>query len=72
MDDNPTLTPEKKASIIANVPEGSKTWKAKILGLRGRSEGLVYEEFTDNKIIKFRDSSSDSVATFQTYTLTSA
>ena len=39
MDDNPTLTPEKKASIIANVPEGSKTWKAKILGLRGRSEG---------------------------------
>ena len=52
MDDNPTLTPEKKASIIANVPEGSKTWKAKILGLRGRSEGLVYDEFTDNKIIK--------------------
>lgn len=52
MDDNPTLTPEKKASIIANVPEGSKTWKAKILGLRGRSEGLVYEEFNDSKIIK--------------------
>lgn len=52
MDDNPTLTPEKKASIIANVPEGSKTWKAKILGLRGRSEGLVYDEFTDKKIIK--------------------
>ena len=52
MDDNPTLTPEKKASIIANVPEGSKTWKAKILGLRHRSEGLVYDEFTDNKIIK--------------------
>ena len=52
MDDNPILTPEKKASIIANVPEGSKTWKAKILGLRGRSEGLVYDEFTDKKIIK--------------------
>ena len=52
MDDNPNLTPEKKASIIANVPEGSKTWKAKILGLRGRSEGLVYDEFTDKKIIK--------------------
>ena len=52
MDDNPTLTPEKKASIIANVPEGSKTWNAKILGLRGRSEGLVYDEFTDKKIIK--------------------
>lgn len=53
MDDNPTLTPEKKAQIIANVPEGTKTWKAKILGIRGRSEGLVYEEFTDKKIIPF-------------------
>ena len=51
MDDNPSLTPEKKASIISNVPEGSKQWKSKILGLRGRSEGLVYEEFTDDKII---------------------
>ena len=60
MDDNPTLTPEKKAQIIANVPEGTKTWKAKILGIRGRSEGLVYEEFTDDKIIpynKFLDGS---------------
>ena len=36
---------------MANVPEGTKTWKSKILGLRGRSEGLVYEEFTDSKII---------------------
>ena len=53
MDDNPSLTPEKKASIIANVPEGSKQWKSKILGLRGRSEGLVYEEFTDQKIIPY-------------------
>ena len=55
MDDNPSLTPEKKASIIANVPEGSKQWKSKILGLRGRSEGLVYEEFTDSKIIQINE-----------------
>lgn len=55
MDDNPTLTPEKKAKIIANVPEGTKTWKSKILGLRGRSEGLVFEEFTDEKIIPFEN-----------------
>ena len=55
MDDNPTLTPEKKAQIIANVPEGSKTWKAKILGLRGKNTGLVYEEFTDKKIIPFEN-----------------
>jgi hypothetical protein len=51
MDDNPSLTPEKKANILANVPEGTKQWKSKILGLRGRSEGLVYEEFTDDKVI---------------------
>lgn len=53
MDDNPTLTYEKKALIMANVPEGSKQWKSKILGIRGRSEGLVYEEFDDNKIIPY-------------------
>ena len=60
MDDNPTLTPEKKAKIIANVPKNSKTWKSKIEGIRGKSEGLVYEEFNDNKIIpysKFLDGS---------------
>ena len=55
MDDNPTLTPEKKQKIISNVPEGSKQWKSKILGLRGRAEGLVYEEFTDDKIIPLED-----------------
>ena len=53
MDDNPTLTAEKKALIKANVPEGSKQWKSKILGLRGRVEGLVYEEFNDSKIIPY-------------------
>ena len=60
MDDNPTLTPEKKAQIINNVPEGTKVWKSKILGLRGRAEGLVISEFNDSKIIpesKFHDGS---------------
>ena len=51
MDDNPSLTQEKKETIIQNVPVGTKQYKSKILGLRGRSEGLVFEEFTDNKII---------------------
>ena len=51
MDDNPTLTEEKKAKIIANVPEGTKIWKSKILGLRGRSEGLVLTEFNESKIL---------------------
>ena len=53
MDDNPTLTHEKKAQIIANVPKDSKTWKSKILGLRMKNSGLVYPEFTDKKIIPF-------------------
>ena len=55
MDDNPSLTPEKKASIIANVPEGSRQWKAKILGLRGKNTGLVFEEMNDSKIIPINE-----------------
>ena len=57
MDDNVALSEEKKKQIIDSVPPNSKQYKNKILGLRGRSEGLVYEEFTDDKIIpidKFR------------------
>lgn len=36
------LTTEKKARIIANVPKGTKLYKNKILGLRGRATGLVF------------------------------
>jgi len=50
MDDNPTLTEEKKKQIVMNVPKGTKTYYAKILGLRMRSEGLIVE-IPDNKII---------------------
>ncbi len=49
MDDNPSLTPEKKAKILANVPEGTKIWKSKILGLRGRAEGIVFKRFDRDK-----------------------
>lgn len=41
-DHNLGLTPEKKARIIGNVPKGTKLYKNKILGLRGRSTGLVF------------------------------
>lgn len=41
-DHNLGLTPEKKARIIANVPKGTKLYKNKILGLRGRATGLVF------------------------------
>ena len=51
MDDNVALTDEKKRQIIGSVPVGSKQYKNKILGLRGRAEGLVITEFTEDKII---------------------
>ena len=51
MDDNVALSEEKKQQIRDSVPPNSKQYKNKILGLRGRSEGLVYEEFTENKVI---------------------
>ena len=60
MNDNVALTEEKKQQIIGSVPVGSKQYKNKILGLRGRAEGLVLTEFTEDKIIpqsKFEDGS---------------
>ena len=39
---NAGLPPEKKAQIISMVPPGTKLYKNKILGLRGRATGLVF------------------------------
>lgn len=44
-DDNAALTEDKKQLIITNTPEGTKLYKNKILGLRGRAEGLVFPNF---------------------------
>lgn len=41
-DHNAGLSAEKKERIIQNVPQGTKLYKNKILGLRGRSTGLVF------------------------------
>lgn len=49
-DDNIALTAEKKARIKRNVPEGTKLWKNKIQGLRGRSTGLVFSNFTERNV----------------------
>ena len=43
--DNVSLTPEKLAAIRRNVPAGTKLWKNKIEGLRGRATGLVFSNF---------------------------
>ncbi len=49
-DHNLGITPEKKAQIIGNVPVGTKLYKNKIQGLRGRSTGLVFNLKPENII----------------------
>ena len=50
---NASLTPEKQRNIVSSVPVGTKIYKNKILGIRGRSEGLVFKNFTyDNNVME--------------------
>lgn len=44
-DHNAALSEEKKQQIISNVPAGTKIYKNKILGLRGKTSGLVFNNF---------------------------
>ena len=44
-DHNAGLSKEKRQKIIDNVPVGTKLYKNKILGLRGRATGLVFSNF---------------------------
>lgn len=56
MDDNAALTEEKKMQIRSSLKEGSKQYKNKILGLRGRSEGLVFDKFErKDKVVALQD-----------------
>lgn len=48
------LTAEKIEQIKLNVPKGTKLYKNKILGLRGRSTGLVFSNFDRNVHVKSR------------------
>lgn len=40
---------EKIAQIKINTPQGTKLWKNKILGLRGRATGLVFSIFDERR-----------------------
>lgn len=42
---NDGLTQAKKEKIISAVPVGTKLYKNKILGVRGRAEGLIFSNF---------------------------
>lgn len=44
-DDNLGLSKEKKEQIINSVPVGTKLYKNKILGLRGKATGLIFSIF---------------------------
>jgi hypothetical protein len=46
---NAGLSQEKKEQIIMNVPKGTKLYKNKIQGLRGRATGLIFSNFTRDK-----------------------
>ena len=54
-DHNAGLEPEKKRQIIENVPVGTKIYKNKILGLRGRATGLVFSNFDRRKHVITKD-----------------
>ena len=44
-DDNAGLPEEKKQQIIQNTPKGTKIYKNKIQGLRGKATGLIFPNF---------------------------
>lgn len=46
---NPGLAPEKLDQIIRNTPKGTKIWKNKIQGLRGKATGLIFPNFDRKK-----------------------
>lgn len=54
-DDNVSLTAKKKEKAIRNVPEGTKLWKNKIQGLRGRATGLVFSNFSKDNILTAKE-----------------
>ena len=45
MDHNAGVSEERKKQVRESVPKGTKLYKNKILGIRGRSEGLVFSAF---------------------------
>lgn len=48
---NAGLSAEKIEQIKLNVPKGTKLWKNKIQGLRGRATGLVFSNFDRRHIV---------------------
>lgn len=53
-DDNAGLPEEKKRQIIQNTPKGTKIYKNKIEGLRGKATGLIFPNFNRKKHVVIR------------------
>jgi len=49
------LTKEKIEQIILNVPKGTKLWKNKIQGLRGRATGLIFSNFDRKRHVRSKE-----------------
>lgn len=50
-DHNMGLSKEKREKIITNTPKGTKIWKNKIEGLRGKAAGLIFPNFDRKKSV---------------------
>lgn len=61
---NAGLTESKKKQIISSVPVGTKLYKNKIQGVRGRAEGLIFSnfEYRNNVISKKQAAQKNYVA----------
>lgn len=53
--DNLGLSKEKLTQIIQNTPKGTKIWKNKIEGIRGKATGLVFSNFNRKIHVKSRE-----------------
>ena len=49
------LPKEKLDKILANTPKGTKIWKNKIQGLRGKATGLVFSNFNRKVHVKSKE-----------------
>ena len=54
-EDNAGLPEAKKRQIIESVPKGTKLWKNKIEGVRGRATGLVFSNFDRKKHVRSKE-----------------
>lgn len=62
---NAGLAKEKHLKIISSVPKGTKLYKNKIQGLRGRSEGLIFGNFEyKNNVVSVLEAKRKEYASF--------